>query len=81
MVYEGLCYSGIGWDANSLLFDIGGIMTEEEVEEECRKIIEKRIKREERAFKIDFFITKNAKTIAIIGWVIAIVNKRSKLTQ
>ena len=28
MVYEGLCYSGIGWDADGLLFDIRGVMKE-----------------------------------------------------
>lgn len=28
MVYEGLCYSGIGWDADGLLFDIRGVMIE-----------------------------------------------------
>jgi predicted nucleic acid-binding Zn ribbon protein len=41
-------------------------------EEECRKILEKSRKRQERAFRTTLFITKNAKTIIIIGWAISI---------
>ena len=74
MVYESLCYSGINWNADSFLLDIGRVMTEEEeeIEEKCRKIIEKQLKLEARVLKTELFITKHAKTIVIAGWVMVI---------
>jgi len=45
---------------------------EEEIEEKCRKIIEKQLKLEARALKTELFITKHAKTIVIAGWVMVI---------
>jgi len=79
MGYKNLCYSGIGWDADGLLFDIGGVMKlknkiqQEEIElEEYRKFLDKWIKRQQNELKIELFIKKHAIKIVIAGGVIFI---------
>lgn len=79
MVYEGLCRVSADWDANSLLFDIGGVMKlknkiqQEEIElEEYRKFLDKWIKRQQNELKIELFIKKHAIKIVIAGGVIFI---------